>query len=134
MVLMAVMALAGCVRSLAAPASESLVGSSSPLLPEASPRLAVAGHVAGRSAEIGFDVTAAMTLVTSGCVDDPPLERGQVRLTDPVKTDDTLYSVTRLRGLRVGAVRLRRCRWGWFKAPDAWWCWGSTCWAIWRCR
>jgi hypothetical protein len=97
----------GCVRGLAPHEVRSLVGSSAPLLPNPSIRLAIAGAVGERAAEIEFDVAAPMTFVTTGCVDDPALESAQPRFDTPLGAKEEVTPVTRLHGLRVGSVRLR---------------------------
>ncbi len=100
---------AGCVRGVL-PEGEgaaSLVGSTAPLLPNPSLRLAVAGAVGERRAEIEFDVTSSLTVITTGCLDEPEVQAAEARLADPVNEKDAVYPVTKVRGLRVGSVRLR---------------------------
>lgn len=97
----------GCAGVLAHPEAASLVGASAPLLPNPSIRLAIAGAVEGRAAEIELDTTASMTFVSTGCIDDPPLESGQLRFSDPLSAKEQVYPVARVTGLRVGSLLMR---------------------------
>lgn len=106
--LLAGLLLCGCARGLGDGAPASLVGLTLPLLPSPSVRLSVAGAVGEQFAEIEFDVSAAITLFSSGCVESPTFTGGHVKLTDPLSgRADEAFDVVKLDGVRVGSVQLK---------------------------
>ncbi len=99
--------LAGaCHRDVGPPTVDSLVGLHLPLVPGPGVRLAVEGAVAGRKAEVQLDVAAPISVVTSGCFDEPVVTSARVQLQDPMGEDEE-FPVTRVAGLVVGGQRLR---------------------------
>jgi len=100
------MVAVGCAHAPGPADRPSLIGSSAPLLQSASVRLAVAGAVDGRPAEIAFDVASSATLVADSCLEDPTIEGAQVKLSEPLSPTDEVYPVTQVASLRVGTVTL----------------------------
>lgn len=97
--------LLSCARASGPVLFDTLVGVELPLLPSPQLRVVVAGQIFERPAEVAFDVGAAMTLVTKGCIDEPMVRSARVRVPDPFGDDD-VYPVTRLVGLTLGGRRL----------------------------
>ncbi len=107
-ILLAGALMCGCARGLGDGALDGFVGTTLALLPSPSMRLAVAGAVGEQAAEIEFDVSAAMTLITSGCLESPAFTGGRVTLADPLsgRVDQT-FDVVKLDDVRAGKVRLK---------------------------
>jgi hypothetical protein len=85
---------------------ETLIGLDATMVPGPGVRLAVAGAVSGRPAQVLFDVTRPMTLVTTACFDRPLVSPTRVKLVDALG-DEEVVAVTPLLGLSVAGRRLR---------------------------
>ncbi|MFZ5439007.1 MAG: hypothetical protein ACOZQL_03310 [Myxococcota bacterium] len=97
--------LAACHHERASGGVASLSGLTVALEPSPALRLVARGAVEDVPAEITFDPAQPVTLVTSKCVDAPPLV-AQVSVPDPFGPDET-FPLARVSGISLGAVRLR---------------------------
>lgn len=113
-----VLLLAGaCHQAVGPPTSDTLVGLTLPLIPGPGLRLAVEASLQGRPAEVQFDLGAPLSVVTSGCVDEPLVSSTQVRVVDAMGDDET-FPLTRVVGLTLGGRRFRAFQAGLFNHPQ----------------
>lgn len=102
----AVVALgASCQRGVAPPQADTLLGLTAPLVRAPEVVFAVDGTVAGRPAEVRFDVSTPLARVTTGCFETPLIGGGRATLAAPF-TDAQLTPLTRVAGLTVSGIRL----------------------------
>ncbi len=94
-----------CHRAPAAPAQETLLGLSAPLVRTPEVVFAVEGSIAGRPAEVRFDLSSPLARVTTGCFETPLIGGGRANLQAPF-TAAQLTPLTRVAGLTVGGLRL----------------------------
>lgn len=102
---LAVLLIVGCARGSGPVAERSLIGLDAPLIPGPGLRLAVAGQLAERPVEVLIDLSASMTVVTTGCLEAPMVSATRVKVVDPMGSDE-VYQITRLVGLTVAGRRL----------------------------
>lgn len=84
---------------------KSLTGLVAPLLPGAGLRLAVAGQVGGRRAEVLFDVSAQLSLVTTGCFDEALVGPMRLKVEGPLGGEE-VRALTHVALARVGDFAL----------------------------
>lgn len=103
--LLVLLLMSACHRELGSRGVDSLVGLTVPLAPSPALRVVVTGAVGDVPAEITFDPAQPVTLVTSRCVDSPPLV-ARVTVPDPFGPDET-FPLSRVVGIKLGEVQLR---------------------------
>ncbi len=100
-----VLILCGCHRVTGGEAVPSLVGFTLPLEPSPTLRLAVRGVVEGVEAEVTFDPSSPLSVVSSGCGLASTL-LSRVTVADAFGPDE-VFPLTRVESLHLGAIRFR---------------------------